>query len=146
MSARLHTFKSPRTREDAMSNLHCRRWWWGCADSDPFATAETEQISLSRVPLCRITQSAVDAAERSLNYGRFCGEVAIKVIRLGSASVESLPNAILRETVAYVLLISFANIRPPLAIYCSFGDAVNKFSVKFSVIFLLILYNIIFYV
>jgi len=46
-----------------------------------------------------------------LSYGRLCGEVAIKVIRLGSASVKSLslmvPHA--NETAAYVLLIFAAN-------------------------------------
>lgn len=46
-----------------------------------------------------------------LSYGRLCGEVAIKMIRLGSASVKSLslmmPHA--NETVAYVLLIFAAN-------------------------------------
>lgn len=57
-----------------------------------------------------------------LSYGRLCGEVAIKVIRLGSASVKSLslmmPHA--NETVAYVLLI-FASSRT-LAISCLFKN------------------------
>lgn len=46
-----------------------------------------------------------------LSYGRLCGEVAIKVIRLGFASVKSLSLMVPRtnETMAYVLLIFAAN-------------------------------------
>lgn len=65
---------------------------------------------------------AVDTAERSLNYGRLCGEVAIKVIRLGSASVESLPDAVSLARGGGLCIIDIFREYSALTIYRSFGD------------------------
>lgn len=75
-------------RDARVSNSVCRHE--GCANLDPFATERRNKshcpASLYAIPY----EIAVGATERSLSYGRFCGEVAIKVIRLGSISVKSL--------------------------------------------------------
>lgn len=79
-----------------MSSSDCRRWRE--VRVDPFVERETNAIVLR--PFTTI-----------LSYGRLRGEVAIKVIRLGSASVKSLPLMVphANETVAYVLLIFATN-------------------------------------
>lgn len=109
MSARLHTFQIPRTR--CRARVEVGLLVEGVRGLGSFCHGRDGTNLIVLRPSIPYNAIAVDATERSLNYGRLCGEVAIKVIRLGSASVESLPNAVLRETAAYVLLISFANIR-----------------------------------